>query len=231
MLGRVVDVGQSSKRVGRGSLIPVTFGGGISRENFTTAARSFAGLVDQIGARPMVRTRAGGVGPPRLVGHTSRSLITVETYLEQPATHEELATPAAYLAAVARRRPSAVAERGRAAGGGPRERSGTCRARAWSTGCCLWSTGGRSAGHHGRWAGCGCSSYLPTRSFELVVHGLDIVRAAELPEPATATGAGHRGARRSPRLRRCSAVAARSCYWPSPAATRFPRASASSDCM
>ena len=27
------------------------------------------------------------------------------------------------------------------------------------------------------------SNYLPTRSFELVVHGLDIARAAELPEP------------------------------------------------
>ena len=27
------------------------------------------------------------------------------------------------------------------------------------------------------------SDYLPTRTFELVVHGLDIARAAQLPEP------------------------------------------------
>ena len=43
-------------------------------------------------------------------------MITVESYLEQPAETAELASPAAYLAAVAGVDPASVAERGRAAG-------------------------------------------------------------------------------------------------------------------
>ena len=57
-----------------------------------------------------------------LVGHTSRSLITVETYLGQPAETEELTSPAAYLAAVGRGRPRL----------GRRPRAGR-RARRWAT--------------------------------------------------------------------------------------------------
>ena len=166
----------------RGSLIPVTFGGGISRENFTTAARSFAGLVDQIGPDQWSGPGLGEWSLRDLVGHTSRSLITVETYLEQPADTEELASPAAYLAAVAQVDPASVAERGRAAaaalGSDPVPAVHALVDRVLplvereDDPLVTTVLGGMRL-----------SNYLPTRSFELVVHGLDIARAAELPEP------------------------------------------------
>ena len=43
-------------------------------------------------------------------------MITVETYLNQPAEVEDVRTPAAYYLAIANVDPVAVAERGRAAG-------------------------------------------------------------------------------------------------------------------
>ena len=55
------------------------------RETFAEAARTFADLVRRI---PPNRWDAPGLGEwdlRSLVGHTSRSLITVETYLGQPA--------------------------------------------------------------------------------------------------------------------------------------------------
>ena len=71
------------------------------RETFAEAARTFADLVRRI---PPNRWDGPGLGEwdlRSLVGHTSRSLITVETYLGQPADTEEVPTPAAYYVAVA----------------------------------------------------------------------------------------------------------------------------------
>src|SRR6266550_4703258 len=86
------------------------------RETFAEAARTFADLVPRI---PEDRWDAPGLGEwdlRSLVGHTSRSLITVETYLRQPVDTEEVPTPAAYYIAIADLDNAAVAERGRQAG-------------------------------------------------------------------------------------------------------------------
>ncbi len=160
----------------------VTFGGGISRENFTAAARAFVGLVHQIRPDQWTGPGLGEWDLRALIGHGSRSLITLETYLDQPADAEDLTSAAAYLAAAARVDPAAVADRGRAAGAA----LGDDPVAALRTlvdrvppllerdddPLITTALGGMRL-----------SNYLPTRTFELVVHGLDVARAAELTPP------------------------------------------------
>ena len=113
---------------------------------------------------------------------TSRSLITVETYLGQPANREGIPSAAAYYAAISTVDPAAVAGRGRRAGRAlgddpvatvqslvPRVLALVQRA-----GSPLITT---AAG------GMRLRTYLPTRTLELVVHGLDIATAVDLPAP------------------------------------------------
>jgi uncharacterized protein (TIGR03083 family) len=148
-------------------------------ETFAEAARTFADLVRRI---PPDRWDGPGLAEwdlRSLVGHTSRSLITVETYLGQHADTEEVPTPAAYYVAVAGIDPSSVVGRGVAAGkalgDNPAEFVDALAARLPA----LVETAGNplittAAG------GMQLENYLPTRSFELVVHSLDI--AAAVPD-------------------------------------------------
>ena len=149
------------------------------RETFAEAAQTFAELVRRI---PPDRWEGPGLGEwdlRSLVGHTSRSLITVETYLGQPADTEDVPTPAAYYVVVAGIDPQSVVSRGVAAGKAlgdePAEFVDALVARVPA----LVETAGNplittAAG------GMRLETYLPTRSFELVVHSLDI--AAAVPD-------------------------------------------------
>ncbi|WP_375431800.1 maleylpyruvate isomerase N-terminal domain-containing protein [uncultured Friedmanniella sp.] len=160
-----------------------------SYEHFAEAAHAYADLVAQI--RPDQWDSPGlGVWDLRaLVGHGARALITVDTYLDRPAAEVVLDGPVAYLTSVgasgnsAGGDPGAVAERGRQAGASlgadpaaavrvlvervlPRvERAGDP---------VIETIGG----------GMRLSDYLPTRTFELVVHGLDVARASGQPPSA-----------------------------------------------
>lgn len=148
---------------------------------FISAARSFAALVHNI---PEDRWDGPGLGEwdlRSLVGHTSRSLSTVSTYLHQPAEHEDIATPQQYYALVNPATlgiaPTGVIERGRQAG---RELGDDPAATvdellshvvdelSGVDDPLIAVIGG---------AGIRLHSYLPTRTFELAVHGLDIARA------------------------------------------------------
>jgi uncharacterized protein (TIGR03083 family) len=152
-------------------------------DHFAEAARAYADLV--VGITPEQWT-APGLGEwdlRALVGHTSRSLITVETYLGQPATTEALTSPAAYLAAIATVDPASVADRGRAAGQALGDDPAGFVADlvdrvlplvAGDDDPLITTVGG----------GMRLRQYLPTRTFELVVHGLDIARSAGLPAPS-----------------------------------------------
>ena len=151
-------------------------------DHFAEAARAYADLVAAITAEQWTAPGLGEWDLRALVGHTSRSLITVETYLAQPAEREELAHPAAYLAMVAAVDHTAVVDRGRVAGAalGP-DPAGAVRELvdrvlplvAGEDDPLITTIGG----------GMRLRQYLPTRTFELVVHGLDIARAAGLPAP------------------------------------------------
>ena len=86
------------------------------RETFDEATRTFVDLVRRL---PDDRWESPALGEwdlRSLVGHTSRSLVTVEAYLGQPVDTEEVPTPAAYYVAIADIDSSAVADRGRQAG-------------------------------------------------------------------------------------------------------------------
>lgn len=153
---------------------------------FGQAARAVADLVAEI---PPDRFDGPGLGEwdlRALVGHTSRALLTVETYLDRPAEHEDLTSAAAYLAAgrsLAADAGGGVAQRGRDAGAalGPAPAEAFTaivdrvlpRCRRTDDPVIATIAGGMRF-----------SVYLETRIFELVVHGLDIADALDVAPPA-----------------------------------------------
>jgi hypothetical protein len=148
------------------------------RETFAEAARAFVNLVRRIPADSWDGPGFGEWDLRSLVGHTSRSLVTVETYLGRPAEIEDVPNPAAYYVAVAETDHAAVAvrgvEAGQALGGDPAQFIDALASRVLAqldmTGDPLILT---AAG------GMRLEKYLSTRTFELVVHSLDI--AAVVP--------------------------------------------------
>jgi uncharacterized protein (TIGR03083 family) len=148
---------------------------------FASAARSFAGLVRQIPAEAWDGPGLGEWDLRALVGHTSRSLITVSAYLQEPAEHEDITTPQQYYAMV---NPSAlgldpadVVERGRQAGRDlGDDPAGAVDALVSRVLDELAVAGDPLITVLGG-AGIRLHTYLPTRTFELAVHSLDIARA------------------------------------------------------
>lgn len=143
------------------------------------AADTFADLVAAIDPSAWSGPGLGVWDLRALVGHTSRALITVLTYLDQPAESEAIESPQQYYALAARRSTDhrAVAERGRRAGDdlGPRpgdavrdlaERAAAKAIEADPEALISVLGGGMRV-----------SNYLPTRTLELVVHSFDISAA------------------------------------------------------
>ncbi len=152
------------------------------RETFAEAARMFAALVARI---PEDRWDGPGLGEwnlRALVGHTSRSLVTVETYLAQPVETEEVPTAAAYYVAIAGIDHAAVVgrgvEAGQALGENPAEVVDVLAERVLA----LVDTAGNPLIHTAA-GGMHLESYLSTRTLELVVHSLDIAAAVPDIEP------------------------------------------------
>src|SRR5215207_9581291 len=87
-----------------------------TRDTFAEAAQAFVELVRAVPPDAWDGPGLGEWDLRSLVGHTSRSLITVETYLSQPANREDVVSAAAYYAAISTIDPAAVAGRGREAG-------------------------------------------------------------------------------------------------------------------
>jgi len=152
---------------------------------FTSAARTFADLVHRIPASAWDGPGLGEWDLRSLVGHTSRSLITVSTYLQTTAENEDIRSPQEYYTRVNPTAlgmdPAGVVERGRQAGRDlgdhPSEVIDGLVSRALADvadrGDPLISVIGG--------AGIRLHNYLPTRTFELAVHGLDIARAVDIP--------------------------------------------------
>lgn len=155
-----------------------------TRATFTLAADAFAGQVAAIPADAWTGPGLGDWDLRALVGHASRSLVTVLTYL--PRTTEVAAVtsvPQYYEAAVTMMAadPAAVTERGRQAGtalgddpvDAVRDLVEQCRA-------ALDDTPGDPV-IQTIVGGMRLEQYLVTRIFELVVHGLDIGAATGRP--------------------------------------------------
>jgi uncharacterized protein (TIGR03083 family) len=157
---------------------------------FASAAGSFAALVRDI---PADRWDGPGLGKwdlRSLVGHTSRSLITVSTYLQQPAEREDITTPQEYYAKVNPAAlgvaPADIVERGRQAGRDLGDDPAATVDELVSRVLDELSDAGNPLIQVIGGAGIRLHTYLPTRTFELAVHGLDIARAVEISFPVPA---------------------------------------------
>ncbi|MCV2393630.1 maleylpyruvate isomerase N-terminal domain-containing protein [Actinotalea sp. M2MS4P-6] len=147
---------------------------------FAAAAGWFVDMADRVGDR-WAEPGLGEWDVRALVGHTSRSLLTVEEYLARPTDTVDVASTSAYY--VATRAIAAgpgVAQRGRDAGtalgedpvAGVREIAArVLPVVAAADGTELLTT---IAG------GMRLADYLPTRSFELTVHTLDLAAALDV---------------------------------------------------
>ncbi len=159
-----------------------------SRRAFADAAQWFVRTAALVGDR-WSRPALGEWDVRALVGHTSRSLLTVETYLARPAATVEVASAGDYFRAT------------RAAAADP-----TVAARGWDAGAALGRNPAAAVAEiAGRVlplveardgtellttiaGGMRLADYLPTRTFELAVHTADLATAlgAPLDVPATA---------------------------------------------
>lgn len=151
-----------------------------ARSNFFAAAHLFVETVAGISGGEWDRPGLGEWSVRDLVGHASRALSTVEAYLEVPAEVVTIRQPGDYFRALeaAQIDHGAVAERGRAAGAALGEHPAevvralgdrvlTLVARAPDS-ATLTVAGGKGAT---------LPAYLPTRTFELTVHTLDLLDA------------------------------------------------------
>ena len=156
-------------------------------QTYLEAAGSFAGLVAAL-PDDLSGPGLGEWDLRALVGHAARALVTVSDYLRSPASAVDLESAAAYLAGIRAVQPDpGVTRRGVAAGemlgddpgGAVRllvEAVTEDLARSDPEQLVMTYGGGMRL-----------RDYLPTRTFELVVHGLDIATAAPVPwAPPTA---------------------------------------------
>lgn len=165
---------------------------------FEAAGRSFAGLVRDIPATAWDGPGLGEWDLRSLVGHTARSLITVSTYLQGTAERVDVATPADYYVLIrpyaARVGAADIVERGRQAG---RDLGADPAAAVENL---LERVLDDLSGQDDRiiavigGLGIRLYTYLPTRTFELAVHSLDIAGALggdiTLPPAVAAEAAG-----------------------------------------
>jgi uncharacterized protein (TIGR03083 family) len=148
---------------------------------FASAARAFAGLVHELPASGWDGPGLGDWDLRALVGHTSRSLITVSTYLQATAQQEDVTSPADYYVKIrdyaSRIGIADIVERGRQAGrdlgADPAATVDGLVERVLTE---LDGVGDPLIQVIGG-LGIRLGNYLPTRTFELAVHGLDVSRA------------------------------------------------------
>lgn len=127
-----------------------------------------------------------------LVGHSSRSLSTVETYLASPASGPEVGSPAEYfrLALGSGGDPAAVTQRGRDAGAALGDDPAAATAVIAERVLALIQAARGDAVVASPVGAMRLIDYLPTRTFELTVHSCDLAvalgRPLEVPEAAAA---------------------------------------------
>ncbi len=160
-----------------------------SRRAFAEAATWFVRTVALVGDR-WAEPGLGEWDVRDLVGHTSRSLLTVESYLARPAGTAEIPSAADYFRATrAMAADPAVAARGRDAG----------RALGNDPSSAVAEIAGRVVPQVDREeggtllttlaGGMRLEDYLPTRTFELTVHTADLAAALAVPLDVPASAA------------------------------------------
>ena len=167
----------------------MTFSWDESRRAFADAAGWFVRTAALVGDR-WDRPGLGDWDVRALVGHTSRSLLTVEAYLARPAAAVEVASPVEYFRATrAEAADPAVAARGRDAGTALGADPAASVAGIADRVLPLIATKDGSELVTTIAGGMRLAAYLPTRTFELAVHTTDLAVALGVPPDVPPTAA------------------------------------------
>ena len=151
--------------------------------SFVDAADWFVGLAAAVPAGAWAGSGLGEWTIRDLVGHTSRALSTVSEYATDRVETPELATPVEYYRGMTLSGPgaadlnAAVAERGRQAGADLGDDPVGAVSTLRDTVVALARTVNPDSLAMSRGGTIRIRDYLPTRTLELVVHGLDLQRA------------------------------------------------------
>lgn len=162
------------------------------RATFRYAVAGFVAAVDAVPSSRLSEAALGSWSVRDLIGHASRALTTIESYCGQTSDAPSLEGPAEYFARVGqappgsdarRQRDARIAERGREAGAALGDNpAAAVFALAERVVGFVDATGDESpvASPAGQMT---LAGYLPTRTFELVVHTLDLAAALGAPVP------------------------------------------------
>jgi uncharacterized protein (TIGR03083 family) len=168
------------------------------RACFAGAAAGFVELAGQVRPDQWDRPALGAWDVRALAGHTSRALSTIETYLGKPAgAGPVIDGPVQYfLAALAgdgpqarQRLHAAVASRGIEAGAALGDEPAAAIVTLTERVVRLVGESPDDAALGVPFGQMTLAGYLPTRTFELTVHSLDLSRALAVPAPAGLTPA------------------------------------------
>jgi uncharacterized protein (TIGR03083 family) len=153
---------------------------------YLAAARGFLELVEQVPGTAWTRPALGAWDVRGLTGHASRALTTVESYLGAPETGKRVEGPVEYYLAVrGSTTPESIAQRGRDTGAElGADPAGAVQEIVERITSLLRNTpeDAMVATPAGTMT---LLDYLPTRTFELAVHGLDLARALGVEPPAS----------------------------------------------
>ncbi len=162
-----------------------------SREAFGEAADWFVRTTAEVGDR-WEQPGLGEWDVRALVGHGSRSFVTVESYLGQPAASVEIASTLDYYRATsAIAAGPGVAQRGRDAGAALGADPAAAVAELGSRVLRLVDSCDGTELLTSIVGGMRLADYLPTRTFELTVHTADLAAALGLPLDVPRTPAAH----------------------------------------
>src|SRR5215475_448201 len=174
---------------GASSLACMVFSWDGSRQAFTDAAEWFVDTAARVGDRWSL-PGLGEWDVRALVGHTSRSFLTVETYLARPAVAVDVASAMDYFRATrTAANDPAVAARGREAGTALGADPATAVAEIAARVLALVDTQDGTELMTTAAGGMRLGDYLPTRTFELAVHTADLATALGVPPDVPRTAA------------------------------------------
>jgi len=156
------------------------------RAIYLSAAQGFLELVEQVPGTAWAIPALGVWDVRGLTGHASRALTTVESYLGAPQTGKRVDGPVEYYLAIrGSTTPESIAQRGRETGDAlGTDPAGAVREIVERLTALLGNTPDDAlvASPAGTMV---LVDYLPTRTFELAVHGLDLARVLGVEPPSS----------------------------------------------
>jgi uncharacterized protein (TIGR03083 family) len=156
------------------------------RARYEGAARAFLELVGRVPQDAWSRPALGEWDVRALTGHTSRALATVEAYLATPATGARVAGSVEYFLSVrGATSPDAIAQRGKETGKALGDDPAAAVRELVQRVTALVRNSPDEALVATPAGAMTLIDYLPSRTFELAVHTLDLARALGLPPPAS----------------------------------------------